>query len=58
MPEVWGAREALIDRAAREINETGEVCVDTFLQITRQGVTSAEVADRLIAIHAIEEEND
>ena len=58
MPEVWGEREVLIDTAAREINEWGEVCVDTYMQITRLNVTSEEVAERLLAIIAIEEEND
>ena len=54
--EVWGEREAVIDRAAREINEMGETAVDTFMSIERLGITPDEVSARMSELTEREEE--
>lgn len=53
--EVWGERALLVFKAAQEINETGEVCVDTFMRVTARYIKPEEVARALKRIHEQEE---
>lgn len=56
--EVWGEREAVIDRAAREIMEDGVVAVDTFVTVQQWMVASHEVAARMDVLTQLAEESD
>lgn len=49
-------RESVIALAAREISEFGEVCVDTYMQLTNYKVEASEVADYMLELDEQEEE--
>lgn len=56
--EVWGERAVIAFRCAKEINETGETCVDTYMECMRLGITPEDVARALRRIHELEEEEE
>ena len=56
--EVWGERQMLIFKAAQEIDEMGEPCVDTYMQCVKQEIRPEEVARALHRIHELQEENE
>ena len=51
-------RDTVMDRAAREINEMGEMAVDTFMSCERLGISPYEVAVVMMRLIGEEEETD
>lgn len=51
-------RDTVMDRAAREINEMGEMAVDTWMSCERLGITPEEVADIMMQLIGEEEETE
>lgn len=49
------ADEKLIDQAAREIDETGELSLDLYLQLEQAGIDPATVTRRLETLWREEE---
>lgn len=51
-------RDMVIDRAAREINDMGEMAVDTFMSCERLSISPDEVAEVVARLIGEEEESE
>jgi allophanate hydrolase subunit 1 len=56
--DLWGLNEKLISEAAKEIDETGELSLNLYLQLEQAGIDPAQVTRRLEALWESEEEID
>lgn len=55
---VWGEREQVRFKAAREIQETGQVFADTYMKLREHEITPEQVARALVVLNEQAEENE